>query len=172
MDIIHQNPYWDLRREPYTAPTGVESTYYWVHTPGSVLVIPVLDDGRIVLVRQFRYLNQRDSLEFPGGGVKAAMAPEEAARAELAEEAGYLSANLQRCGHFNPCNGLTDEICTVFVARDLRATVAEPDPTEDITVVPLTPHEITDAIRQGSCWDGMSIAAWMLYTSMNTGHHV
>jgi len=169
MDIIHTNPYWDVRTEPYTATNGVQSTYYWVHTPGSVMVVPVLDDGRIVLVRQFRYLNQQDSLEFPGGGVKPGSSPEAAARAELGEEAGYAAADLVQLGSFNPCNGLTNEICHVFLARALSPITASPDPTEDLEIVVLHPHEITDAIRLGSLWDGMSIAAWMLTITTKTG---
>jgi ADP-ribose pyrophosphatase len=169
MDIIHSNPYWDVRQEPYTATNGVHSTYYWVHTPGSVMVVPMQDDGRIVMVRQFRYLNRQDSLEFPGGGVKPGMDPEEAARAELGEEAGLASADLVRLGQFNPCNGLTDEICTVYLARTLVPTTARPDPTEDLEILVLHPHEITDAIRQGRLWDGMSIAAWMLTLTSQHG---
>ncbi|CAN5500958.1 hypothetical protein BH10BAC6_BH10BAC6_02540 [soil metagenome] len=169
MDIVHSNPYWDVRQEPYTAATGVESTYYWVHTPGSVMVVPVVEDGRIVLVRQFRYLNRQDSLEFPGGGVKPGVSLEEAARAELSEEAGFASADFVRLGQFNPCKGLTDEICSVFLARTLVATTAAPDPTEDFEIVLLHPHEISDAIRQGTLWDGMSIAAWMLTITSQFG---
>jgi ADP-ribose pyrophosphatase len=81
---------------------------------------------------------------------------------ELAEEAGYESGQLEQVGSFNPFNGVTNEMCRVYVARKLRRTTATPDVTEEFEHLELTPSEIDQRIRSGEIWDGMSIAAWSI----------
>ena len=71
------NKWWDYVVDKYLLPSGKESEYHYVHTPGSVFIIPICDDGRIMMINQFRYLNQKISLELPGGGMKEGLTPEE-----------------------------------------------------------------------------------------------
>jgi 8-oxo-dGTP pyrophosphatase MutT (NUDIX family) len=168
-DVVFANPWWTYRRDRYLLPSGAENDYHYVHTHGSVMVIPVDAEGRLVLVRQFRYLNRRESLEFPGGGVPAGVAVEEAARRELREEAGVEAGVLQPVGSYNPYNGVTDEICTVFLARDLRPSDARPEETEDCRPEPLREEEVAARIAAGDIWDGMTLAAWTLYRHRSRG---
>ena len=93
-ELVTENGYWQYRKDRYTYPNADEGEYHYVHTPGSVMVIPVTPEGKLVLVRQFRYLNQREGLEFVGGGVKQGLAPEAAAASELKEEAGLVATTL------------------------------------------------------------------------------
>src|SRR5712691_808081 len=65
-----KNPWWTYRIEEFELASGVKGRYHYVHTNGSSLTIPLLDDGRVALVRQYRYLCKRESLEFPCGSVK------------------------------------------------------------------------------------------------------
>ncbi|MFA7627467.1 MAG: ADP-ribose pyrophosphatase, partial [Candidatus Kapaibacterium sp.] len=69
-DTLYKNPYWEYKYDKYNMPSGRAGEYFYVETPGSVMVIPLLDNGRIILVKQYRYLNKRFSFEFPGGGIK------------------------------------------------------------------------------------------------------
>lgn len=161
--VVLENPYWQYRQDHYHLPTGEVGTYYYAHTPGSVMVIPRTASGHIVLVRQYRYLNRRRSLEFPGGGVRATTPPETAARAELQEEAGLTCTQLTPLGTFNPCNGLTDETCSVFLAEGLSDGVASPDPGEEFEILTVEPHEFEQLVRRGEVWDGMTLAAWSLF---------
>ena len=126
------------------------------------MVVPVLPNGDLVLVSQYRYLNGLPSLEFPCGGVKAGHGYEETAVRELAEEAGYSAGSLREIGQFNPYNGVTDEICRVYLAQELAPAFAPPDETEDIERVMLSPEEFEERIRRGEIWDGMTLAAWSL----------
>jgi len=160
--ILKKNPWWTYKRDAFQIPGGVSGEYHYVHTNGSSMVIPVTEDGRIVLVNQYRYLNQRESLEFPSGSVKDGHSYEDTARAELAEEAGFKAGRLEPAGAFNPYNGVTDEICRVFIARELEKTAAAPDATEEFERHLLTPGEIDARIRDNTLWDGMTLAAWML----------
>ena len=64
-----KNPYWDYKFDEYVLPSGNTGNYYYVETPGAVMVIPRSNDGKLVLVKQFRYLNSKVSIEFPGGGI-------------------------------------------------------------------------------------------------------
>ena len=98
----------------------------------------------------------------PCGGVKFAHSYEETAEHELEEETGYCAGSMEMAGEFNPYNGVTDEICKVFVARALMQSSAKPDATEEFEILRLHPEEIDAMIARGEIWDGMTLAAWML----------
>jgi ADP-ribose diphosphatase len=162
-EILHKNPWWEYRRDEYLHPDGTPGEFFYAHTKGAVFVIPELDDGRILVLRQFRYLNQRESLEFVGGGMKAGLTYEAAAREELSEEAGYQAAELIPIGWFNPMNGASDEECYVYIARGLTAGEAHPESSEEFEPVMLTLEELDRRIADGEIWDGMTLAAYALY---------
>ena len=161
--VVFENPWWSYRLDRVELPSGKPGEYHYVHTEGSAMVVPLAATGELLMVRQYRHLAGRESLEFPGGGVKAGTTPEDAARSELAEEAGQGAAELRLVGRFNPFNGVTDEMCHVYVARGLRPVGdSRPDETEEIELEWIAPAEIEARIRSGEVWDGMTIAAWHL----------
>jgi ADP-ribose pyrophosphatase len=160
--IVFQNPWWTYKRDTFELSPGKPREYHYVHTNGSSMVIPLMDDGTVVLVNQYRYLLGRESLEFPCGSVKDGATHDETARSELAEETGYSAESLVMAGEFNPYNGVTDEMCRVYVARDLHRTGGTPDETEEFEIVAATPAEIDAHIGTGAIWDGMTIAAWSI----------
>ena len=162
-EVVHQNPWWQYKRDRYLRPDDTEGEYYYVHTPGSVVVIPELEGGKLFLTRQFRYLNQLESLEFIGGGVKPDLGFAGSAREELLEEGGFEAEEMVLLGRMNPFNGATDEICEVYVARELKKVGARPEASEEFVEHELSIEEIEWLIRTGELWDGMSIAAFMLY---------
>src|SRR5665213_689370 len=167
--ILHKNPWWEYRRDEYLHPDGSPGEFYYAHTLGAVFVIPELEDGRILMLRQFRYLNQRESLEFVGGGMKEGLTHEQAAREELMEEAGFLAAELIPLGWFNPMNGASDEECYVFRARGLVASEARPEVSEEFEPVMVTLVELDRLIANGEIWDGMTLAAYALYKNYSRG---
>lgn len=158
--VLFKNPWWTYRRDEVELPSGKKGEYHYVHTNGSAMVIPILDDGRILMVNQYRYLLDRESVEFPCGSVKDGSSHDATARHELAEETGYSAGTLTLAGEFNPYNGVTDELCRVYIARGLHHVGASPDETEEFELLALTGQEIDERIRTGQIWDGMSIAAW------------
>jgi len=161
---VFRNPWWTYRRDTVELPAGRNGEYHYVHTNGSSLVIPVLEDGRIVLVNQYRYLVNRESIEFPCGSVKDGSSHDQTAWMELAEETGYSAKQLSLAAEFNPYNGVTDEMCKVYIARELQFVGASPDETEEFEIVLLQSKEIDARIKDGIIWDGMTLAAWSIVT--------
>jgi ADP-ribose pyrophosphatase len=159
-EVVVRNAWWTYKKDTVELPSGVKGEYNYVHSNGSAMVIPVQDDGTIIMVNQYRYLCERESLEFPAGGVKHGSSHDHTAWQELIEETGYSAHQLVLVSRFNPYNGVTNEMCHVYVARGLQHVGSSPDDTEEMELVMITPEEIDMRIRDGVIWDGMSIAAW------------
>jgi len=159
---VSENPWWTYKVDEFEIPDRLTGQYHYVHTNGASMVIPVSKDGKIVLVNQYRYLGDRESLEFPCGSVEAGHNYMQTAHRELQQETGYRAGKIREIGRFNPYNGVTNEICKVFLANDLQQVVAKPDATEEFEILRRTPEEIEDMIRKNVIWDGMTLAAWTL----------
>lgn len=160
--VLGENPWWTYQMDKFEIPDGLLGEYHYVHTKGSSMVIPVMNDGTTVLVNQFRYLGDRESLEFPCGSVQDGRSYLETAQLELQEETGYRAGDIREIGQFNPYNGVTDEMCKVFLARQLQPAAAKPDATEEFELVYCTAQQADDMVRNKAIWDGMTLAAWML----------
>jgi ADP-ribose pyrophosphatase len=160
--VIYRNPWWKYCCDQIELPSGKSGEYHYVLTHGSSMVVPETADGKFLLVRQYRHTGKRDSIEFPCGGVKEGAGFDETAKQELMEETGFLPGELKPAGNFNPCNGLVDEICRVYIARDLRHVGSQPDETEHFELVYLSLEELDAFIRDGTIWDGMTLAAWAI----------
>lgn len=161
--VKFKNPWWTYRVDNYKLINGNTAEYHYVDTFGSTFVIPITNDDKFVMVKQFRYLNNRYSTEFPGGGQKEFLTPLENIIEELREETGYLSNKIHELGVFNPYNGVTNEICKVYVAKDLIKGESQLEESEEIEIVYLTEKEIDKMIISNELWDGMTLAAWALY---------
>ncbi|MBN8585367.1 MAG: NUDIX hydrolase [Ignavibacteria bacterium] len=161
-EVIYTNDWWSYKIDDYTLPDGSPGKYHYAFTFGSVFIIPVTDTGKIMLVKQYRYLNDRFSLEFPGGGVKAENDHDNQAKKELVEETGF-SGDLTYAGMFNPYNGVTNEICKVYIARNLKPSSAyKKDDSEEFEIFEFTPEEIEKMIGSNEIYDGMTLASWAL----------
>ncbi len=125
------------------------------------MVVPVDESAQLVLVRQFRYLWKRESLEFPGGGI-GREEPLTSAKNELAEEANLAASKWELVGEYNPFNGATDEVARVYLATDLSVSEKEKDPSEEFEVVRMSVSDLEKAIDERQIWDGMTLSAWML----------
>ncbi len=166
-ESVHRNPYWHYKRDVYRLRSGAEADYWYAFTHGSVFIIARHDDGSFVLTKQYRYLNQRVSLEFPGGGLAEGVDALDQAKAELEEEAGFIAESWTFLGSFNPMNGLTNELCHVFLAKQLLSTSARPEESEEFEIHRLHAQDIRKAIAERELWDGMTLAAWALYSSVS-----
>lgn len=157
------NPWWTYKLDEFEIPgENIRGEYYYVHTNGSSMVIPLTADGTIILVNQFRYLGDRESVEFPCGSVEAGHDHLQTAHEELQQETGYRADKMTEAGLHNPYNGVTDEISKIFIAEDLQAAEARPDATEEFELLFCTPDQIDGMIRTNEIWDGMTLAAWIL----------
>ena len=160
---IYSNDHWSYKLNKFLHEDGTEDEYHYVHTLGSTMVIPVTDDKHFLLVSQFRYLNQKESLEFPCGGVEKGLTPEENAMKELREETGYAAKNLKYIGSFAPFTGACDEICNVYIATGLFESELPKDKSEEgMEVIKVDFDELTGLISENKIWDGLTLAAWSL----------
>jgi ADP-ribose pyrophosphatase len=163
--IVFKNPWWTYKRDTFELPSGGTGEYHYVHTNGSSMIVPIMDDGTLLLVNQYRYLVGKESLEFPCGSVKDGSTYDETAWHELVEETGYSAKGLYMIGEFNPYNGVTDEMCHVYIAKDLQHVGGTPDETEEFEVVTMTLVQLEEKIRMGIIWDGMTVAGWAVAKS-------
>jgi ADP-ribose pyrophosphatase len=164
--IKYVNPYWEYRLDKYSMPSADIGEYHYVHSRGSTFIIPKLAEDSYVMTKQFRYLNQKESIEFPGGGLKEGLSFEANALCELQEEAGYIPGNFRFIGEFNPFNGVTNETCKVFLAENLTKCEAIPDYSEEFEIITLKKIDIINKIKKGEIWDGMTLASWAILLMM------
>ena len=145
-------------------PNKAEGDWECVRHPGGAMAIPVTRDGRLVLVRQYRFALQGRLLEFPAGTIEPGEDAFTTIQREIEEETGYTAKTWETIGQFPLAPGYSDEIIYAFLATDLDllATAPEQDADEDIEVVHLTPTEFEGAIRQGQPIDAKSIAAFFM----------
>ncbi len=144
-------------------PDGRESVREVIRHQGASVMLPVLDDGRVVFVRQFRYAAGRVLLELPAGKIDPGEAPEQTARRELEEETGLRAEVMQDLGSFFTTPGFTDERLHAFLARGLvRVGGAGGEDDESIEVVALAPPQIARAVAAGELEDAKSLATFLL----------
>lgn len=140
-------------------PSGVEVSREVVRHSGAVVILPILDDGRIVLIRQYRYAVDRVLLEVPAGRLEPGEDPEDAARRELQEETGYFARELSALSSFYPAPGYTDEKMFLFRASGLEMRQASPDEDEYIEVFPMTVAEAHDQLGREETADAKTLVA-------------
>ncbi len=160
---LFTNDHWTYKLDKFQHEDGTGDEYHYVHTLGSTMVIPVTHEDKFLLVSQFRYLNQKESLEFPCGGVEKDLSPEENAMKELREETGYAAKNLKLIGSFAPFTGACDEICNVYIATELYESLLPKDKTEEgMELLTVDLDELQRLIDENIIWDGLTLAAWSL----------
>jgi ADP-ribose pyrophosphatase len=131
--------------------------------PGGVTAVPVLDDGRLVLIRQFRYAIGKYILELPAGKLDSGQSPAETVARELEEETGYSPGSLTRECAFYTSPGISDELIHLFVARDLTPCSQRLEEGEHITVEAYTLQECLRKIAAGEIADGKTILGILWY---------
>jgi ADP-ribose pyrophosphatase len=148
--------------EPYPLPDGREAEFELVHHPGGAAVLPLLADGRVVLLRQFRPAAGGVLWEIPAGRLEAGETPAACVSRELAEEAGYRARRLERLGEMLPSVGFCTERIHLFVARELTPVPQAPEPDEYLEVVPVAAEEALAMIDRGEIADGKTQLALLL----------
>lgn len=159
---IIKNEHWSYNLDEFEIDNGHKGLYHYVHTLGSSMIIPVTAENTFLLVNQFRYLNQKEGLEFPCGSIEQGLKSEENALKELREETGYSANELFKAGEFAPYTGASDEICEVFIAKDLFKSPLSGDLTEEFELLEKSFEEIETLIENNTIWDGLTISAWTI----------
>ena len=147
-------------------PGGVRAEREVVHHPGSVVVLAHSDDGRIVLVRQYRYAAKQFLWELVAGGLEPRERPLAAARRELLEETGYRAKKFRPLFDFFPSPGILSEKMFLVEATELTQSRAQPDPDERIEVGHFTPVQVMRMIKSRRIRDAKTLVGilWFLLT--------
>lgn len=147
-----------LKVERLAEPGGVRVEREVVCHPGSVVLLPYLADGRVLLVRQYRHAARQALWELPAGTLEPGEDPLDAAQRELAEETGYRARRLKRLCEFFPSPGILSEKMRLFEARGLTPSPAHPDPDERIRVRRFSRAELRSLVSAGKIRDGKTLA--------------
>ncbi|MHB8413536.1 MAG: NUDIX hydrolase [Candidatus Acidiferrales bacterium] len=153
----------NVRRDTVIEPGGVRATRDLVVHNGSVVVLPVLDDGRLLLIRQYRHSVGGYLWELVAGRIEPREQPLPGAERELLEETGYTARRWQKILDLFPTPGFVSERMVVYVARNLRPGLAHPEADERITVRAFSSREMETWIRNGKLRDAKSVAAILYY---------
>lgn len=152
-----------VNQDTVRLPNGETSVREYTVHPGAVAIIPVLEDGRFVMERQFRYPLHRVFLEFPAGKIDPGEDPVATAHRELLEETGYVAAQLEYLTTIHPVISYSTEKIELYVARGLTLKQRQLDDNEFLDVVLVEPAELMKKIRAGEVSDVKTIigAFWL-----------
>ncbi|MBI3043512.1 MAG: NUDIX hydrolase [Betaproteobacteria bacterium] len=129
----------------------------YIRHPGAVAMVPFVDAGTVVLVRQFRYPLGRHFYEIPAGKIDHGEAPLQTAQRELREECGYEAAEWRHLATTHPCIGYSDERIELYLSRRLTHVGHAPDDGELLEVVPVRLDEALRWVRDGTITDVKTI---------------
>ena len=166
-DRIHGGRIFDLNRIRFEPPEGGDGRWYYViEAPDWVNVIPVTDDGSVLMVRQFRFGIAEPTLEIPGGMCDGDEAPAVAAGRELLEETGYRAGAIEEIGWVHPNPPIQNNRCHTFLARDLQyGGSAQPDGDEQLEIVQVPMSDIPRRLGDGTITHALVLAAFQLFHS-------
>lgn len=153
----------DVRRDMVVEPGGVRATRDVVVHNGSIVVLPVFDDGCLLLIRQYRHSVGSYLWELVAGRIEPGEQALPGAKRELLEETGYIARRWEKILDLFPTPGFVSERMVIYVARDLRAGEAHPEDDERITVRAFAPRQVENWIRTGKLRDAKSVAAILYY---------
>jgi ADP-ribose diphosphatase len=153
----------DVRRERVAEPGGLTATREFVVHKGSVVVIPILPDGRTLLVHQYRHATGQYLWELVAGRIEPGEKPLVAARRELTEETGYSARRFTKLLSFFATPGFVNERLVVYAAEGLTPGIARPDSDERIKTKTFSIRELERMMRRGWLRDAKSIAAILFY---------
>lgn len=147
----------------WTTSDGVEVQREIVRHPGAVTIVPVTDDGRLVMIRNWRMAVGGPLWELPAGKREQGESPAQTAARELTEETGYTASVIEPLGAYYTSPGFADEYMHAFVATGLVAGELALELGEEVETACLQPREVGELIDRGELVDGKTLAALMLW---------
>jgi len=156
-------------RDTVRLPDGREATREYIVHPGAVMMIPLLDDGRLVLERQFRYPMGRVMIEFPAGKLDSGEDPLACAQRELLEETGYTAREWARAGQMHPVISYSTEFIDIWFCRGLALQGRKLDDEEFLEVIEVAPRQLMDWCRDGTVTDAKTMIGSMWVQNILSG---
>jgi ADP-ribose pyrophosphatase len=161
--VIYKGAIFGIRRDEVIEPSGVRTTREVITHPGSVVVLPVLADKRIVMIRQYRHAAKQYLWELVAGRIDEGEAPRKAAARELMEETGYRAKRFKIFLDVFPTPGFLEERMYILLAEGLSEGQAQPEDDEKIVAKAYTRQELEEMMRLGKLRDAKSVAGLLYY---------
>jgi len=158
-----------VKRDTVRMPDGHSATREYVVHPGAVVVVPMLDDGRLVMERQYRYPVERVMTEYPAGKLDAGESPLACGQRELLEETGYTAREWAYAGAMHLAVAYSTEIIHVYFARGLTLGTRQLDHGEFLDVITATPQEVLAWCRDGTVTDAKSLTCTLWLQNVMSG---
>jgi ADP-ribose pyrophosphatase len=162
-EIVYKGPVFGVRRDEVLEPGGVRAIREVITHPGSVVVLPVLPDGRILLIRQYRHATQQYLWELVAGRIDHGESIKHAAARELIEETGYRAKRFRVFLDMFPTPGFLEERMHILLAEKLTAGEAQPEEDERITAKAFEAATLERMIHKNELRDAKSIAGLLYY---------
>ncbi|MEO8123806.1 MAG: NUDIX hydrolase [Burkholderiales bacterium] len=166
---VYRGRFLDVRRDEVRLPDGSTSAREYIIHPGAVMVVPLLDDGRLVVERQYRYPMARAMLEFPAGKLEAGEPPFECALRELTEETGYHAREWARAGVMHNAIAYSTEAIEVWFARGLTAGPQHLDAGEFVDVATASEDELHALALSGELTDAKTLVGLLWLARWRAG---
>jgi ADP-ribose pyrophosphatase len=167
--LVYQGGFLQVRCDTVRLPNGHNATREYVVHPGAVVVIGLLDDGRVLVERQYRYPLARVMTEFPAGKLEPDEDPLACARRELFEETGYSAGQWARAGALHLAIAYSTEVIHIYFARGLRAGERQLDEDEFLDVDAMTLPELLEASRDGRITDAKTLTCMLWLQNVASG---
>ena len=151
----------DLYLDQVELPNGETATREWIDHPGAVCLIPILPDGKICLIRQFRYGPGEEFIEIPAGKLDAGEAPLDCAYRELEEETGYRTNKLTFLTNIHPAIGFSNEKMWMYLAEELELSKKKLDEDEFLELLPTPLNKALEWVFSGKITDVKTIIGIM-----------
>jgi ADP-ribose pyrophosphatase len=161
--IVYSGPVFGIRRDELIEPGGVRTSREMITHSGSVVVLPILPDGRILLIRQYRHAARQFLWELVAGRIDEGESPRKGAARELIEETGYRAKRFRIFLDFFPTPGFLEERMFILLAEGLTEGEASPEEDEKITSRAFTRKELEQMIHKRIIRDGKTIAGLLYY---------
>ncbi len=168
--VLAKGDFLEVRRDDVRLPDGGAATREYVVHPGAVMIVPLLDDGRLVLERQFRYPVARVLLEFPAGKIDPGESTLACAQRELVEETGYRARQWACAGVMHNAAAYSTEGIEIWFARGLREGERRLDAGEFIELCLMTEPELDRCAAAGELSDMKTMVGLMWLQKWRTGH--
>lgn len=170
-ELMYRGSMLSMYTDTIQVPNGNVVKWDFIGHNGAAAVVPVKEDGKIVMVRQFRNALDRETLEIPAGCLTTIDEPTiHAAARELEEETGFQSENLELLISISTAVAFCDEKIDIYVARDLQKSKQNLDEDEYIEVEEYTIDELEKMIYGGTITDSKTVAAVMAYKNKFCTH--
>jgi ADP-ribose pyrophosphatase len=147
-----------VNRDVVRLPDGSQGVREYIRHPGAVAIVPLFDDGKVLLERQFRYPHRREFIEIPAGKLEPGEPHLDTAKRELLEETGYAAAEWTHLGVIHTSIAYTDEAIELFLAKKLTRAERKLDQGEFLEILTISFEEAVAMIREGRITDAKSVA--------------